>query len=412
MKNTAFMLLTLGAASALSSVARAAEMDIEADDFEIGDLCTEHLSTAQDYVSKTEAQWMNTNPALFPMYGGKKFSDKVSTFDGWLSDGRMNSPVYAIVTPPLAITGTRLLRYVPAPGDPTVRTVAMCEYQKNKSGKLTLVRGENALSQPGNSVGGVVTRSFKQQYADNRVFAVFTRVFHFVNYLYGEADPKVYTKPHNFRLTFEAAPTTTVDTSGTLKITPHKRGTAVPPNEIVDLLQPTDKSEKGPFAAWDYGKFVGVIPLYVIGGTPGKGAKLVSTKTATAYVSMLAAARKAGIELTINSGFRSYGEQEYLFKCYTTKSCNGGNQAGRPGESNHQSGEALDIEVRMGKKNASTNVSTWTPEYKWLVENGRLFGFKRAVERECWHWEYRPETAKDDGTFGSWAALKASKGIK
>ncbi len=40
--------------------------------------------------------------------------------------------------------------------------------------------------------------------------------------------------------------------------------------------------------------------------------------------------------------YRTYEEQEYLKMCYDTQSCNGGNKAAAPGESNHNWGEAVD----------------------------------------------------------------------
>ena len=437
-------MLSFGLMSSVSTLARAGmpyEVDLENEAQDIDDLCAEGVSTVVDYVTKTEAQWLNTNPTLSSLMmtdkatGTPRFTDTSPTFKGWLFDGRTDSPLFAVVTPAMTGLGPRVLRYAPDPADPTVRVVALCEY-KRKDGKWSFARGGNYISQPANSIGGVVRSTFPQQSdivppsnsitsrlkrmwkgedATPRVFAAFTKVFHFANHSY---IGKPFGKLLRFTLTLEPvapqAPASPAASNGAVIVNPNVKS-PIPPNVVTKLLQPTDQSQKGPYAAWDNGKFVGAIPLYVIGGAPGKSAKLVSTKTVPAFLRMVEAARKDGVELNINSGFRSYGEQEYLFDCYKNngkpghKDCNGGNLAGEPGSSNHQSGEALDIEVGMGKGNARSDVSKWTPVYRWLVEHGRTFGFKRTVEKECWHWEYRPESAKDDATFGSWAALKAAK---
>jgi hypothetical protein len=73
--------------------------------------------------------------------------------------------------------------------------------------------------------------------------------------------------------------------------------------------------------------------------------KLVVTSTAAAYDSMKKAAAADGVDLRINSGFRTNKEQEYFYNCYLTKQCNNGNKAAKPGTSNHQNGVALDIHM-------------------------------------------------------------------
>lgn len=57
---------------------------------------------------------------------------------------------------------------------------------------------------------------------------------------------------------------------------------------------------------------------------------------ANAFYAMEKAAARAGVSLQVNSGFRTMAEQRYLYNCYRTRKCNGGNLAARPGYSNHQ----------------------------------------------------------------------------
>src|SRR5690242_12886840 len=95
--------------------------------------------------------------------------------------------------------------------------------------------------------------------------------------------------------------------------------------------------------------------------------------TAVAFRAMAKAARKAGIDLRIRSGFRSFAKQARLYKKYRRGE---GNLAARPGYSNHESGRALDIYI------------TDYDVYEWLEHHASDFGFHRTVPGEPWHWEY------------------------
>ena len=103
------------------------------------------------------------------------------------------------------------------------------------------------------------------------------------------------------------------------------------------------------------------------------GGKATAKPTAHAFLKMQQAADKAGVTLSINSGFRSMAEQQHLYSCYQTKSCNNGNLAARPGYSNHQNGRALDLA---------------TGDWSWVANNAARFGFKRTVPSERWHYEF------------------------
>ena len=103
------------------------------------------------------------------------------------------------------------------------------------------------------------------------------------------------------------------------------------------------------------------------------GGKSTAKPTAHAFLKMQQAADAAGVTLSINSGFRTQAEQQALYKCYQTGSCNGGNLAARPGYSNHQNGRALDLA---------------TGDWTWVANNAARFGFKRTVPSERWHYEF------------------------
>ncbi|MDW8363294.1 MAG: D-alanyl-D-alanine carboxypeptidase family protein [Myxococcales bacterium] len=104
--------------------------------------------------------------------------------------------------------------------------------------------------------------------------------------------------------------------------------------------------------------------------------KPVERETANAYYVMAQAAARDGVELRVVSGFRSMAEQEYLYHCYVTCSCNGCALAARPGYSNHQNGHALDLNTRA------------PGVLDWLNRRAHEFGFSRTVPSEPWHWEW------------------------
>ena len=103
----------------------------------------------------------------------------------------------------------------------------------------------------------------------------------------------------------------------------------------------------------------------------------MTVATACAWSRLKAAARAAGHRITINSGFRTLGRQQYFYNCHVTKRCNGGALAARPGTSNHGLGKALDLQLTGAA-------------YNWMTKNARKFGFRRTVPSETWHWEFFP----------------------
>ena len=102
----------------------------------------------------------------------------------------------------------------------------------------------------------------------------------------------------------------------------------------------------------------------------------VERETANAYWVMREAAALDGVDIHINSGFRTMEEQEYFFMCMNCCCCNDCNQAASPGYSNHQSGHALDLNTSLGGV------------YDWLAAHGGEFGFTETVPGEPWHWEW------------------------
>ena len=104
----------------------------------------------------------------------------------------------------------------------------------------------------------------------------------------------------------------------------------------------------------------------------------VEAHTAKAFRAMAKSARKAGVQLKIRSGFRTYEQQKKLYTAYQQGR---GNLAAPPGESDHENGRALDLELS-------------DPDARgWLAKHAASYGFRRTVGGEPWHWEFSGEVA-------------------
>lgn len=98
------------------------------------------------------------------------------------------------------------------------------------------------------------------------------------------------------------------------------------------------------------------------------------TPAAQAFSRMDDAARAAGHDLHVNSGYRTYGEQAALYQAYRNGT---GNLAAAPGRSTHGLGLSADIQV--------TDPAT----LRWLRANAARYGFVNDVPSEAWHWTWR-----------------------
>jgi len=165
-------------------------------------------------------------------------------------------------------------------------------------------------------------------------------------------------------------------------------------SETIGQIPPAPGASRfGPNAAWANGAFLGQVTLVQVVGT-NKEIERIAETTCSAFLDMVAAARKDGVLVGLNSGFRSFPEQKHLHDGFVRR-LPGFNPANRPGNSNHQNGIAFDIDVGGGGSN---------PVYVWLKRNATSFGFLRTVPREAWHWEFLPDkaaAAKRRGVFST-----------
>ena len=132
-------------------------------------------------------------------------------------------------------------------------------------------------------------------------------------------------------------------------------------------------------AAWEGGKYIGQIALVEIVDA-SQVIEVIAESTAAPFLQMCAAARTAGVEIQLTSGFRTWAEQKYLREGWE-KRLPGFYEAAKPGWSSHQNGVAFDIRVAA---------SYDSNEYRWLAREATAHGFLRTVSGEPHHWEYRP----------------------
>jgi LAS superfamily LD-carboxypeptidase LdcB len=98
-----------------------------------------------------------------------------------------------------------------------------------------------------------------------------------------------------------------------------------------------------------------------------------------------------GVEIYLNSGWRSEKYQERLFEQAVAKYGSEANAApwvARPGTSVHEAGGAVDL----GPDHAAS----------WLSEHGAEYGLCQIYANEPWHYELRPD-AVDHGCPATYA---------
>lgn len=149
-------------------------------------------------------------------------------------------------------------------------------------------------------------------------------------------------------------------------------------------------NQKGPNACWRKGAYIGPKLLVNIVGVGGE-MEQITLDSLDAYIKLKDAADQDNIPLGIHSAFRTFERQAQLFRLFKAGK---GNLAAEPGRSNHQHGQAFDLNTLKNKFDGSDKV------YEWLKRNAPKHGFVRTVSRESWHWEYRPEEAKELAAAG------------
>jgi len=148
--------------------------------------------------------------------------------------------------------------------------------------------------------------------------------------------------------------------------------------------------QKGPNACWRLGKYLGPKLLVNIVGF-GAEMEQITLDSLAPYLNLKDAAEAENISISINSAFRTFQRQAALRRLFEKGQ---GNLAAKPGHSNHQHGQAFDLNTRHNVFDGSDKV------YEWLKANAPKHGFVRTVSNESWHWEYRPADAAELAAAG------------
>lgn len=165
-----------------------------------------------------------------------------------------------------------------------------------------------------------------------------------------------------------------------------------------DAIKVTDKSElvlanKHRYLGEEYvpNDLVTVPKQYTLSGDNSTKATKKATKAA---IEMIEAAKKEGLNLLINSGYRTYSEQDEIYNTYL--SLYGQNYVERyvvkAGYSEHQTGYSFDF------ASANSNIFQQSKEYKWMIQNSYKYGFCyrflkskeeiTGIRHEAWHFRY------------------------
>lgn len=141
---------------------------------------------------------------------------------------------------------------------------------------------------------------------------------------------------------------------------------------------------QGPNACWRFGKFIGQKLLVNIVGMGGE-LEQVTLESLGPYLKLVEEAAKENVVVALESGFRTFAKQKWLHDGFVAKK-SGFSLAAKPGNSNHQHGQAFDL---------NTDDFDGDVVYDWMKKNGPRLGFIRTVNKEHWHWEYLPDVAPD-----------------
>lgn len=108
------------------------------------------------------------------------------------------------------------------------------------------------------------------------------------------------------------------------------------------------------------------------------GTAVLAPTAARAYETMAAAARRDGVTLVVNDGYRSLDRQRHMAE--ELGLYRNGGLAAVPGTSTHGRGVSVDVDTDGGASD-------------WLRRNAATLGFVNDVSGEPWHWTHRPSPA-------------------
>ena len=160
---------------------------------------------------------------------------------------------------------------------------------------------------------------------------------------------------------------------------------------------------------------------YNLSSSYGNG---LTSSTKNAFNEMKTAAKEAGFDLYIGSGYRSYKSQSTIYKNYVKRDgqAKADTYSARPGHSEHQTGLAIDICDHNYKGKCINSGYNNTESAKWLSDNAYKYGFilrypngktnETGYKFESWHYRYvGKDIASNLYNGGNWITLESYLGI-
>lgn len=144
---------------------------------------------------------------------------------------------------------------------------------------------------------------------------------------------------------------------------------------------------------------------------------MLRKEAAEALEEMFDAAEKDGLNLVLNSGYRSYAKQKETYDDYFSRydPITAASLVAIPGASEHQTGLGVDLTcqaVQDDKKRGVNSRFGDKPDYKWCVANAYKYGFVLRFEdgkdditgigNEPWHFRYVGKDAAKEIFLNGW----------
>ena len=114
----------------------------------------------------------------------------------------------------------------------------------------------------------------------------------------------------------------------------------------------------------------------------GQRVRLLNT-AAPSFVKMYGAAKADGVQLYINSVYRTYEDQVRVANTFPPEDL--GKKVAYPGTSSHGFGKSIDLASTIG----GAKLSRASDQYKWLKDHAKFYGFFEDVPNEPWHWTFK-----------------------
>jgi hypothetical protein len=149
-------------------------------------------------------------------------------------------------------------------------------------------------------------------------------------------------------------------------------------------------NRKGPNACWRHGEYLGPNYWWILLVSAERWNRSLSTVSSLTWSSRTLP-KKTTFKFPSTARFGPFSGKLNWRRLFEAGQ---GNRAALPGHSNHQHGQAFDLNTRHNIFDGSDKV------YEWLKANAPKHGFVRTVSDESWHWEFRPVEASELAAAG------------